>query len=197
MLWCTFYQSNFVGKTPLTLCGPLLGAPQTVMAMEKLIVLGAERVWVLGWCGSIQAQLRIGDFLIPTHAFSEEGTSVHYPIGGRTPQAEVALSRRIERCLRLRNLPVTQGALWSTDAPYRETPRKVKTFQRKGALAVEMEMSALMTLSIYRSVGLSGLLVVSDELFDLRWHPGFKDPLLKKNTVIAAQVLLDVVASVL
>ena len=44
-----------------------------------------------------------------------------------------------------------------------------------------MEMSALMTLAIYRSVKLSGLLVVSDELFDLKWHRGFSSPLFKKR----------------
>jgi hypothetical protein len=30
-----------------------------------------------------------------------------------------------------------------------------------------------MTLAVYRSVKLSGLLVVSDELFQLKWHRGF------------------------
>jgi purine-nucleoside phosphorylase len=88
-----------------------------------------------------------------------------------------------------------RGTVWTTDAPYRETPMKVKTYQEKGVLAVEMEMSALMTLAMYRDVKLSGLLVVSDELFDLKWHSGFKSPELKKTTGLAGNVLLDLVKS--
>ena len=62
-------------------------------------------------------------------------------------------------------------------------------------MAVEMEMSALMTLALYRAVRLSGMLVVSDELFDLKWHSGFKDPKLRKTSRVAAKVLLDLVTS--
>jgi purine-nucleoside phosphorylase len=88
-----------------------------------------------------------------------------------------------------------RGTVWTTDAPYRETPTKVKTYQDKGVLAVEMEMSALMTLAMYRAVRLSGLLVVSDELFDLKWHSGFKSPQLKKTSRVAGEVLLRLVES--
>ncbi len=69
-------------NSPLALAGPLLGAPQGVMVMEKLIALGAKRVWVLGWCGSLQPNLLVGDIVIPTTALSEEGTSAHYPVDG-------------------------------------------------------------------------------------------------------------------
>ena len=53
---------------PLALAGPLLGAPQGVMVMEKLIALGAKRIWILGWCGSLQPHLVSGDLIIPTTA---------------------------------------------------------------------------------------------------------------------------------
>jgi purine-nucleoside phosphorylase len=67
----------------------------------------------------------------------------------------------------------------------------VKTYRETGVLAVEMEMSALMTLAVYRSVKLSGLLVVSDELFDLKWHRGFSSALFKKRCELAGNLLLD------
>jgi len=58
-----------------------------------------------------------------------------------------------------------------------------------------MEMSALMTLAIYRSVKLAALLVVSDELFDLNWRRGFSDPKFKKRSHLAADLLLGLVPS--
>jgi hypothetical protein len=58
-----------------------------------------------------------------------------------------------------------------------------------------MEMSALITLAIYRAVKLSGLLVVSDELSDLKWHSGFQRLELKKTSRLAGEVLLNLVKS--
>ena len=60
---------------------------------------------------------------------------------------------------------------------------------------MEMEMSALMTLAHYRKVKLAGLLVVSDELFNLKWHSGFSNPKLKKSCRLAGEILLDLVKS--
>jgi nucleoside phosphorylase len=175
----------------LSLAGPFLGAPQAAMVMEKIIALGAKRICLFGWCGSLQPDLNIGDLVIPLHALAEEGTSGHYPIGKRKPGTDQKLNRILEGILDQEGLPFRKGTVWTTDAPYRETVSKVKTYQEKGVLAVEMEMSALMTLAAYRSVELSGLLVVSDELFDLKWHRGFSSPVFKKRCELAGNLLLD------
>jgi uridine phosphorylase len=179
----------------LSLSGPFLGAPQAVLAMEKLVALGAGRFWVLGWCGSLQDSLRVGDAVIPTGAVSEEGTSSHYPIGELEAQPDRLLTKRLMDALIEKGLPFRSGRIWTTDAPYRETPQKVLHYQREGVLAVEMEMSALMTVGLFRSVAVTSLLVVSDELFDLTWHRGFSDPKLKKATRSGAETLLQLAQS--
>lgn len=179
----------------VSFAGPFLGAPQAVLAMEKLIVLGAKRFWALGWCGSLQRFLRIGDVVIPTSAIPEEGTSSHYPVRrspvGPDPDMTELLLQAVKR------LPVeaTAGGVWSTDAPYRETPAKVEKYGRAGVLAVEMEMSALMHVALFRSVALTGMLVVSDELYDLRWHTGFSRPTVKNVTRAGAEFFLDLISS--
>jgi uridine phosphorylase len=190
------YRANKGTQAPFTLAGPCLGAPQAVIAMEKLIVLGAKRIWVLGWCGSLQPDLTIGHIIIPTGAVSEEGTSNHYPVSNRLPESTTALNRMLEEALIQQSLPFSKGSVWTTDALYRETPDKVKTYQDQGILAVEMEISALMTVALYRSVAMAGLLVVSDELFQLKWRPGFSNPLLKKSSRAAGKVLLRLAGSV-
>ena len=45
------YRMRDSAKAPLSFAGPFLGAPQAVMGMEKIIALGAKRIWVWGWCG--------------------------------------------------------------------------------------------------------------------------------------------------
>jgi purine-nucleoside phosphorylase len=178
-------------KNPLTLCGPFLGAPQAVMGMEKLIALGAQRIWVLGWCGSIQPDLKAGDFVLPTEAVSEEGTSRHYPIGNKKAGADKGLTRSLGQALDREGCRYKAGPVWTTDAPYRETPSKVAEYGRRGILAVDMEMSALMTLSVYRSVKVAGLMVISDELAELTWRPGFRDPRFKAMSRLAADFIFD------
>jgi uridine phosphorylase len=163
--------------------------------MEKLIVLGAKRIWVLGWCGALHADLQIGHILIPTAAVSEEGTSAHYPISDRPIASTERLNLMLEEALKQTDLPFSKGTVWTTDALYRETPEKVKTHKKSGVLAVEMEMSALMTLAIYRSVAMAGLLVVSDQLFDLAWRPGFAKPVLRERSRAAGEILLHLADS--
>jgi uridine phosphorylase len=184
------YQTREETVSRITLSGPFLGAPHATIAMEKLIVLGAKRIWVLGWCGSLQHYLPTGHVVIPTSAASEEGTSAHYPIPDRALESNAKLNTMLEQALKQKGLPFSSGPVWTTDAVYRETLDKVRAYQNQGILAVEMEMSALMTVAIYRSVSMAGLLVVSDELFDLTWRPGFSDPLLKRNSRAAGQILL-------
>ncbi|MEW6669617.1 MAG: nucleoside phosphorylase [Thermodesulfobacteriota bacterium] len=178
-----------------SIAGPFLGAPHAAMGMEKMIALGASRIFVLGWCGSLQQRVRIGDFVIPTDALSEEGTSRHYPIGERPARTDMALTVRLEDALRGSGGTTWRGPVWTTDAVYRETPSKILQYQGMGVLAVDMETSALITLGVYRSVQVAGLLVVSDELSDLKWKPGFRSPVFREACRSAARVLLNIMDS--
>jgi uridine phosphorylase len=189
------YQVRDRAGGTITFCGPFIGAPQAAMGMEKLIALGARDLWALGWCGSLQPGLQVGHLVIPTSAISEEGTSRHYPIRESKPHANHALNRILEAALHNKDQTVTMGQVWTTDAPYRETLSKVKAFQRRNILAVEMEMSALMTVALFRSVRFAALLVVSDELFNLKWHAGFRDPEFIAKRHLAAEVLLGLLGS--
>lgn len=190
------YRSTTPGKEcTLSLAGPFVGAPHAVMAMERLIAMGATRVWALGWCGSLQPWLTAGHILVPDSAVSEEGTSRHYPIT-EPLRPDDRLVSLLETVLEEEGLNYVRGPVWTTDAPYRETVEKVADYQRRGILAVEMEMSALMTLALYRGVSMAALLVVSDELSDLKWKPGFSNPLLRENSRAAARALLGTITRV-
>lgn len=185
------YRAEGRRGSSIALAGPFIGAPHAVMGLEKLIVLGAKSIWVLGWCGSLQPDLNIADVVIPDRAISEEGTSQHYPTAGEAPRADPGLNSVLADVIAHSGREFTQGTLWTTDAIYRETPEKVKRFQESGILAVDMEISALLTVAAYRSTALAALLVVSDELSDLKWKPGFSDPRLKEATQMAGDLLLD------
>jgi uridine phosphorylase len=186
------YTGKREGNAPIALAGPLLGAPQSVMVLEKLIALGTERIWVLGWCGSLQPSIKIGSLVIPTTALCEEGTSAHYQVIEENRQTSPLLTERIENALVRARMPFSKGPVWTTDAIYRETEEKIIAYGKRGFLGVEMEMSALISVAAYRSVKLVGLLIVSDELASLRWYHGVASKALTKRCKEAGRLLLDV-----
>lgn len=168
-------------ESAVALVGPMIGAPQAVLVLEKIIVLGVRRVVALGWCGSLQPHVAVGDVVLPISVYSEEGTSPHYPLD-TLPTASPALLEQLEATLHNdAELSVHKGSVWSTDAPYRETEDKVRMYQEKGALGVDMEMSALLTVAAFRGIELAGILIVSDDLSRLRWRHGFRDPRFQRT----------------
>lgn len=171
-----YLSEVFVGShqgVPLAVVGPMLGAPQVILVLEKLIALGVTQVMAVGWCGSLQPDVKIGDLVLPTGAFSEEGTSPHYPIANPQPGPSRKLLKALKEALPDGTMRVHEGLLWSIDAPFRETVKKVLNYQQAGVLAVDMETSALFTVASFRGIGMAVALAVSDDLSSLRWVHGF------------------------
>ncbi len=165
---------RFGMKTALV--GPMVGAPYAVILLENLIAWGARKILFFGWCGAIAPGVGIGDILLPTGAFIDEGASLHYdgnPSTPALPASSVFLATR--EILTEEGIPFQEGLVWTTDAVFRETPEKVVGFRDRGALAVEMESSALFTVGGFRKVDVGAILVVSDELSSLKWRPGFRE----------------------
>jgi uridine phosphorylase len=187
---CPIREGHWQG-VPVTLAGPAPGAPYAVMILEKLIALGARIVVALGWCGSLRTEARIGDFIVPAAAYSEEGTSGHYPLAEPDSKPDPGLCRTIQNRLSADGLAFHLGKIWTTDAIYRETKPKVLAYGFQGMLAVEMEMSALFNVAQYRGVALAGLLVVSDELFTLTWRHGWRDERFQSRRPQAITAALD------
>ncbi|MFZ5571391.1 MAG: nucleoside phosphorylase [Thermodesulfobacteriota bacterium] len=162
------------------LVGPMVGAPYAVILLENLIAWGARNILFFGWCGSLCPRLGIGDILLPDAAFIDEGTSLHY--GGNPATAErpsASLARTVRDALSEAAVPFQEGGVWTTDAVFRETAAKVTGFRQRGALAVEMETSALFAVGRYRKAEVGAVLAVSDDLSTLKWRPGFRDERLK------------------
>ncbi|HAY22169.1 MAG TPA: phosphorylase [Desulfobacterales bacterium] len=191
---CPVREGCWQGEA-ITLAGPVLGAPFAVVVLEKLLALGARIVIALGWCGSLRPEVTIGELVLPERAYSEEGTSAHYPGADLEPRPDLRLFQSLNEQLLQSAATFHTGQVWTTDAIYRETKYKVETYGARGMLAVEMEMSALFNVAQYRGAALAGLLVVSDELFSLKWRHGARQEVFQQSRRLAAAVALDALAS--
>jgi uridine phosphorylase len=160
------------------LAGPVLGAPMAVMALEILLGGGAESVLFAGFAGSLVGELKCGDLFVPSSALSSEGSSAHYP-SAMLP--DPSLHGRLAGALCGEGAP-SRGAVWSTDAPFREVREVRDAFRARGAIAVEMVVSALFAAAGFREKAFAAALLITDEFLpDGGWREGFRDPGFRKG----------------
>ncbi len=110
--------------------------------VEELIAFGVQRFVSIGLAGGLQSDLHPGDIVIADRALRDEGTSYHYLPPARSVEADPALVQQISAALSAQHVVHSIGASWTTDAPYRETRRKVETYRAEGVKTVEMEAAA-------------------------------------------------------
>jgi purine-nucleoside phosphorylase len=190
-----YFDGKNSGKP--SVAGPFVGAPYAVMLLENLIARGARQVIFIGWCGAISGQVNIGDLVLPTATCIDEGTSGHYGAGDNfSLQTTFPLLARIRQELDKKKIDYHHGAVWTTDAVYRETRGQIAEHQQNGILAVEMEFSALATVARFRAVELVGLLVVSDELSTLNWRPGFKQERFIKSRQMVCKLIVEITSNI-
>ncbi len=173
-----------------SVAGPFIGSPYAVMIFETLIAWGVQRVIFFGWCGAISPSAEIGDIILPTGSLIDEGTSgsyikeesgISYPSDG--------LREKVKAGLTAHGLSFHEGTVWTTDAIYRETKEKIRYYQDRNVLAVEMETSAVFTVGRFRNIEVCAVLVVSDELSAFEWKPGFSKSRFKKSRMSVCEVI--------
>ena len=133
------------------------GAPQAVDTVETLAALGVKNVIAVGMCGAYSDRVRVGEIIAPRKAFVEEGTSLHYYESIEASFPNKGLLELAKSVLKIGDHPIV-----STDAVYRQTFQKEKIWREKGAVGVDMETSAVFSVSKYLGLNAVALLMVSD-----------------------------------
>lgn len=113
--------------------------------------------------------MTLGTILVAEDAIRDEGTSFHYLPAARLAQAHPDAVAVLGQTLTSAGLPFTRGRTWTTNAIYRETRTRVDRRVEEGALAVEMEASALFAVANYCGVAIGQLLYAGDTLAQETW----------------------------
>jgi purine-nucleoside phosphorylase len=161
------------------------------MVVEVLVAFGARTIIAVGSCGSLHEKLAVGQLLIPERAFADEGVSSHYPLRGKSVRPSKAVVKKLQSLCEVQGYAWACGSVWTTEAPFRETPHKIRKFQQKKAIAVEMELSAFFKVANFYGVEVGALLVVSDELFTYRWKSGYATTQYRRSLLNAAEVAVS------
>lgn len=135
------------------------GAPMAADTVETLSALGVKTIVSVGMFGAFVENINSGDIIIPSRAFVEEGTSLHYfqHIESAFPDEEL-LELAVKYCKNARALPIV-----TTDSVYRQTFFKENLWRQNGAVGVDMESSAIFSIGAYLGVGTLAILIASDK----------------------------------
>ena len=169
---------NFNGED-IGLMVSSIGAPMIVTILEELIALGGRYFILVGGVGVLLDEIGRGDIIIPDGSIRDEGTSHHYlPKENLAKPSDLVASSLREECAK-QGVSFFKGSVWTTDAPYRETPSRIKYARENGAVCVDMEASACFAVAQFRNVHLSAIFYGGDLVSEGGWN--FRKSSLKKS----------------
>jgi uridine phosphorylase len=127
-----------------------VGAPFAVLVAEQLFASGCQLLISVTSSGQLRSTRPPPYFVLIERALRDEGTSYHYVPPAEFSELDPALLARVEDAFGDVGVPVDRGAVWTTDAPYRETQSTIDRMTDRGLLAVEMEAAALYAFAAAR-----------------------------------------------
>ena len=140
-----------------------IGGPSAAIALEELVMAGADTFIRIGTCGGMQTEVKSGDIVIASGAIRMEGTSREYaPIEfPAVPDIGIvnALTDAAKKLGQTYHVGVVQckDSFYGQHSPARmpvsyELEQKWEAWKRLGVLASEMESAALFTVAASRRV---------------------------------------------
>lgn len=157
------------GRHEFALFVPNVGAPGAVGCMEELVAKGAENFIFCGSCGVLRHDIADGHLIVPTAAIRDEGVSFHYAQASDEISVDAENVGLVTGVLETLGLPFVTGKTWTTDAFFRETPRKMSMAKEMGAICVEMECASLAAAARFRGVSFMQFLWAADDLDTPEW----------------------------
>jgi purine-nucleoside phosphorylase len=175
--------------------GCAVGASFAVLVAEQMFASGCRLLLSITSAGRIAAALpEEAFFVLIDKALRDEGASYHYlPPDERFAYAESELAERAWRAITATGLTTLRGAVWTTDAPFRETAQAISAAAENGLLAVEMEAAALYAFAHARQVPVLCLAHVTNRMaqvegdFEKGAADGTKDALCALSAILASR----------
>jgi DeoD family purine-nucleoside phosphorylase len=158
------YTGTVKGR-PVSVQSTGMGTPSFAIVTEELLRLGARQLIRIGTTGALTTDLHLGELVIATASSPTDGTTQSF-MGGKpyAPAADFALVHALVHAAEKLRVPFHVGPIATLDifSHYHPDPQYVRPWRDAGALAVEMEASALFYLAAVHGVQAACLGVVVD-----------------------------------
>lgn len=164
------YELDYHGQK-VGLFNAYVGAAGCVAVLEDLVAFGMTKLVLFGTCGILEHDIKETSIIVPTHALRDEGTSFHY----LEASDEVVVNEKTYDLfidyLKSEKISYSTGKVWTTDGIYRETVRKMQARKAMGAIAVDMECSAVAAWAHFRKMTVCHFFYAADHLSQEAWSP--------------------------
>lgn len=135
-----------------------IGGPSAAIAMEELVMSGADTFIRIGTCGGMQTDVRSGDVVIASGAIRMEGTSREYAPIEFPAVADVEIVNSLIKAAKKLEQDYHVGVVQCKDSFYGQHSPELKpvsyelldkweAWKRLGCLASEMESAALFVVA--------------------------------------------------
>ncbi len=163
------YELNHNGLA-INIFNPGLGGPMSAGFLEELISLGVKECIACGGAGVLKSDIKMGEVIVATEAVREEGTSYHYIEHDENILVNKKILKAIGKVLKQNNINYIEGKVWTTDAIYRETRKKIADKKEEGCIAVDMEFASMLAVSLFRNINFGQILYGGDNVSGEIWE---------------------------
>ncbi len=140
-----------------------VGAPVAALIVDILSYIEANAVVMLGLCGGLHREQKVGDLFLPIAAIRDEGASRHYMPPQVPSLPAFMVQQMISQELMEQETHFKTGVLHTTDYRMWEFDEDFKRVLRdEKASAIDMECSALFTTAFRMKLPVGALMLISD-----------------------------------
>lgn len=184
------YTGTYKGKR-VSFMGSGMGIPTLAIYVHELVnEYDVKTIMRVGTCGSFQAELEIGDLVLPMSSSSDSHIN-RLRFGGMdyAPTANFPLLLKAYQVAIARTDRVFVGGMFSSDQFYHDDPDWWHIWAEYGALVVEMESAGLFTLAAKFNFDAISILTVSDSLVTGKFASAEER---EKSYTLMAEIALEI-----
>ena len=151
-------------KEKITMVNYGVGSPTAALIMELLSFIKPKAVIMVGMCGGLRKNQKIGDYFLPLAAIRGEGTSDHYMPPESPSLSSFTIQRFVAAEIEERKLRRHMGVIHSTNYRFWEFDEEFrnKLIEEK-VQTIDMECATLFTTGFARQVPIGALMLISDK----------------------------------
>ena len=151
-------------KDNITIINFTMGSANAATIMDLLTAIKPKAALFLGKCGSLKANIGIGELLLPIAGIRGEGTSLDYFPEEVPALPAFNLEKAISTTIRDYGLDYWTGTVYTTNRRVWEHDEDFKEYLREiRATAVDMETATLFSVGFYNRIPTGALLLISDQ----------------------------------
>jgi len=140
-----------------------MGSAMAATIMDLLSAIKPKAVLLLGKCGGLKREMKVGDLILPIAAIRGEGTGEWY-LPAEVPslpsfRLQMAVSSTIRKCkqdYRTGVVYTTNRRVWEHDREFKEYLEEIR------AMGIDMETATVFTVGFINQIPRGALLLVSD-----------------------------------